>query len=123
MGLGRLQFSLMLAVFCYFIIILFLLKRKALELKYTLLWLFAGMVMGLMLLFPGILQNIIHILGIETYMNGLFVLIIGFIMCILMALTSIVSRQLKKINDLVQENAMLEKRVRDLESVTEKANK
>lgn len=117
---GRLRFSLILAVLCYFIIILSLLKRRALELKYTLLWLFAGLVMGLMLLFPEILLEIIHALGIETYMYGLFVLVLGFIICILMALTSIVSRQLKKINDLVQENAILEKRIRDLENRVEK---
>ena len=110
-----LRISLIIAVICYFIIILLFLKRKELELKYTLLWIFAGLVMGLMILFPQILSWFIGMLGIETYMNGLFVLAIGFIICILMALTSIVSRQLKKINDLVQENAMLEKRVRDLE--------
>ncbi len=112
---GVLRAALMLAVMCYFIIILFLLKRKALELKYTLLWLFAGGVMGLILLFPKILLAVIRMLGIETYMNGLFALCIGFIICILMALTSIVSRQLKKINRLIQENSILEKRIRELE--------
>ncbi len=111
---GVLRAALMLAVMCYFIIILFLLKRKALELKYTLLWLFAGGVMGL-ILFPKILLAVIRMLGIETYMNGLFALCIGFIICILMALTSIVSRQLKKINRLIQENSILEKRIRELE--------
>ncbi len=112
---GVLRAALMLAVMCYFIIILFLLKRKALELKYTLLWLFAGGVMGLILLFPKILLAVIRMLGIETYMNGLFALCIGFIICILMALTSIVSRHLKKINRLIQENSILEKRIRELE--------
>jgi len=107
----------MIAVACYFIIILLLLKRKALELKYTLLWLFAGVVMGVILIFPEILLAVIHMLGIETYMNGLFALSIGFILSILMAVTSIVSRQLKKINRLIQENAILEKRIRELEHV------
>ena len=50
-------------------------------------------------------------------MNGLFALSIGFILSILMAVTSIVSRQLKKINRLIQENAILEKRIRELEHV------
>lgn len=110
-----LRVTLIIAVLCYFIIILFLLKTKSLELKYTLLWLFAGLIMGVMLLFPNLLFAFIRMLGIETLMNGLYVLCIGFIICILMALTSIVSRQLKKINDLVQENAMMEKRIRELE--------
>jgi hypothetical protein len=114
---GILRITLMIAVACYFIIILLLLKRKALELKYTLLWLFAGVVMGVILIFPEILLAVIHMLGIETYMNGLFALSIGFILSILMAVTSIVSRQLKKINRLIQENAILEKRIRELEHV------
>ena len=117
---GSLQASLIFAVICYFIIILFFLKRKELELKYTLLWLFAGLIMGLMLVFPKALEWFIHLLGIETYMNGLYVLCIGFIICILLTLTSIVSKQLAKINSLIQENAMLEKRIRDLEKESEK---
>lgn len=115
---GVLRITLMIAVICYFVIILLLLKRKALELKYTLLWLFAGVVMGVILVFPEVLLTVIHMLGIETYMNGLFALCIGFILCILMAVTSIVSRQLKKINRLIQENAILEKRIRELEQST-----
>ena len=42
-----LQITLSIAVVCYFIIILYYLKRKMLELKYTLVWLAAGLVMGL----------------------------------------------------------------------------
>ena len=37
-----LQVTLSIAVICYFIIILYYLKRKMLELKYTLIWLVAG---------------------------------------------------------------------------------
>ena len=48
-------------------------------------------------------------------MNALFVMILGFVVMILMALTSIVSRQAVRIRILVQENAILEKRVRELE--------
>ena len=36
-----LQVTLSIAVICYFIIILYYLKRKMLELKYTLIWLVA----------------------------------------------------------------------------------
>ena len=48
-------------------------------------------------------------------MNGLFIIGIGFIVMILMAITSIVSKQNKKIRTLIQDNAILEKRVRELE--------
>lgn len=42
----NLQIILCVAVICYFVIILHYLKNKMLELRYTLIWLFAGVVMG-----------------------------------------------------------------------------
>lgn len=111
----NLKVTLIIAVCCYFILILIFLKKRALELKYTLLWLLAGVIMGIVVLFPKVLLRIIKILGITSPMNGLFVLCIGFIIIILMALTSIVSKQTMKIRALIQENAMLEKRIRELE--------
>lgn len=111
----NLRITLIIAVCCYFILILVFLKRKALELKYTLLWLLAGVVMGAFVIFPRLLFYLTKMLGIESPMNGLYVLCIGFIIIILMALTSIVSRQSIKIRALIQENAMLEKRIREQE--------
>lgn len=111
----NLRVMLIIAVCFYFILILYFLKKRALELKYTLLWLLAGVIMGLVVVFPKFLFRFTKLLGIVSNMNGLFVLCIGFIIIILMALTSIVSKQTMKIRALIQENAMLEKRVRELE--------
>ena len=72
------------------------------------------------MIFPQLLVYLVRMLGIESPMNGLFVLCIGFIIIILMALTSIVSRQTMKIRILIQENAMLEKRLRELEEAGRK---
>lgn len=111
-----LQITLSIAVICYFIIILYYLKKRMLELKYTLIWLVAGAVMGIMLLFPDLLEWFRGLLGIESNMNALYVLCFAFIIMILMTLTSIVSRQMLKIRILIQEISILEKRVRDLET-------
>ena len=110
-----LRVTLSIAVICYFIIILYYLKRKMLELKYTLIWLVAGLVMGIMIFFPELLVLFIRMLGIESNMNGLYVLCIAFIIAILMTLTSIVSRQGMKIKILTQQLSMVEKRIRELE--------
>lgn len=112
---SMLRVTLCVAIICYFIIILYYLKKKAIELKYTLLWIVAGIVMAVMVFFPHVLVMFVHLLGIESSMNGLYVLCFGFIIMILMSLTSIVSRQSAKIRVLIQEIAMLEKRVRDME--------
>ena len=45
---ATLRITLIIAVVCYFIIILYFLKQKALNLKYTLLWIVAGLVMGIL---------------------------------------------------------------------------
>lgn len=115
----NLQITLSIAVVCYFIIILYYLKRKMLELKYTLIWLVAGVIMGIMVYFPELLVWFVRILGIESNMNGLYILCIAFIMMILMTLTSIASRQQLKIRILIQEISMLEKRIRELEGHSE----
>lgn len=118
-----LRVTLIIAVICYFIIILYFLKQRALNLKYTLLWLLAGVVMGSLVIFPELLVRIIHIFGIEDNMNGLFIICIAFMLMILMALTSIASRQNMKIRSFVQEIAILDKRVRELEAGSEKQEK
>ena len=115
-----LQITLSIAVVCYFIIILYYLKKKMLELKYTLIWLVAGVIMGIMIYFPELLVWFVRVLGIESNMNGLYILCIAFIMMILMTLTSIASRQQLKIRILIQEISMLEKRIRELEVKAEK---
>lgn len=112
---AALRCTLILAVMCYFIIILYFLKKRALNLKYTLLWLLAGVVMGLLIIFPEMLVVVIHLFGIEDNMNGLFIFCIAFMLMILMALTSIVSRQNTKLRQLVQEIGILDKRIRELE--------
>lgn len=112
---ATLRLTLIVAVACYFIVILYFLKQKALNLKYTLLWLVAGLVMGILVAVPELLVFIIHIFGIQDNMNGLFIFAIGFIIMILLSLTSIASRQNRKIRTLTQELAILDKRVRELE--------
>lgn len=120
---AALQLTLSLAVICYFILILYYLKKRVLELKYTLLWLVAGLIMGIMIFFPQLLVRFVRTLGIESNMNGLFVLCLGFILAILMSLTSIVSRQTTKIRLLIQQLAILEKRIRELEEANQNDGK
>lgn len=114
-----LRITLIIAVICYFALILRYLKNKMLELKYTLIWLAAGIVMGVLIAFPETLSAFIRLLGIESNMNGLFILCFAFVIMTLMTLTSIVSRQNMKIRILIQELSTLEKRVRELEKDSE----
>lgn len=112
---SALRIALYIGILIYFILILSLLKKGSLSLKYTLAWLFSGVVIFLLVAFPGIIYWFSTLLGIHNGMNGLFVAVMGFMLVILLTITSIVSGQRNKIKILTQEVAFLEKRVRELE--------
>ena len=116
----QLRFVLLLALVLFFLIVLYLLKNRRLALKYTLLWLFTGIMLLILVIWPSILYRIARLIGIQTGMNTLYVLLIAFIIMILMSLTSIVSVQTERIRKLAEANAILEQRVRDLEAAAVK---
>ena len=110
-----LRIVLLIGIILYFLILVFLLKKNRLRLRYTLLWMFMGLFFLLLVAFPGILELIRDGLGFQDNMNALYVIMIGFILMLLMAATSIISGQADKIKGLAQANALLEARVRELE--------
>lgn len=111
----HLRILLGIVVMIYFWFIIHFIKRKMLALKYILLWLLSGFIMGILLLFPKLLEVFVEIVGIETPIYGLFLVGIFFTLLISMSLTAIVSKQTERIKNLTQNNAILEKRVRELE--------
>lgn len=110
----NLRIVLICVLLLYFILILIFLKNKAIELRYTLLWLFVGLCMAILIFFPEVLTFFVQMLGITSNMNGLFVFCIAFLGMIIMELTSIVSRQAGKIRRIAQSQALLEQEVRRL---------
>jgi len=115
-----LRSSILIAIAIYFVILIMLLKQKRLTLRYTLLWLFSGLVMLMFVLFPQILHNITSLLGIEVESNALFAILFFCILVIMMSITSIISKQNNYIKRLIQYTAQLEKRIRDLEKTAGK---
>lgn len=110
-----LRIVLIIAVIIYFAIVLIFLKNKTLELRYTLLWLVAGVVLAILVAWPQLLSRCVVLIGIQSNMNGLFVMAFAFVIMIMMSLTSIVSKQANKIKILVQEMAIMDKKIRELE--------
>lgn len=110
-----LRIVLIIAVIIYFAIVLIFLKNKTLELRYTLLWLVAGVVLAILVAWPQLLSRCVALIGIQSNMNGLFVMAFAFAIMIMMSLTSIVSKQANKIKILVQEMAIMERKIRELE--------
>lgn len=111
----KLQMVLIIGIIVYFFLIFSLLKNGRLLLKYSLLWILTGVVMLVLAIYPSIMEKIVKFMGIYDAVNGLFTLVIFFVIVILMSVTSIVSKLRSQNKNLVQQVALLEKRVRDLE--------
>lgn len=109
-------FVMLFAEILYFALIILFIKKKTLSLKYTFMWLFGGLIMVIFTFFPEAFIFLIKKSGVTSVMNGLFAMCIFFVMIILMSLTSIVSKQSDTIRKLIQDNAILEKKIRDMQN-------
>ena len=84
-------------------------KKKNLELRYTLSWLSLLFVLLLVAIFPGILQWFTSIFGIELPINMIFFLGFIFTLLIVYRLTAAVSKMSREITNLTQKLALLDK--------------
>ena len=111
----RLTITLILAVVIFFAVVLWLLKKRRLALKYTLLWFLTGFLLLLLVAFPGLMSRLASLAGIQSRMNALYIFLIAFLIILVLSLTSIASRQTDRIRSLAQAMAVLEEKVRKLE--------
>lgn len=111
----ELRIFLIVAIIVYLLIIFNLLRKKSLNLKYTLIWLVSAVVMLIVAIFPDLFLNLSSIVGIVDGTNFVFVVEAMFVLIILLSLTSIVSHLNDKNRKLIQSVALLEKRMRQLE--------
>lgn len=115
----KLTIALISALVVFFILVLTLLKYRKLELKYTLLWLLTGIAMFVLVLWPDLMQFLASLVGIQNNMNGLYIFLLAFVIMILMSLTAICSGQNARIRELIQTEALYEKRLREAEKKLE----
>lgn len=87
------------------------LKRNKILLKYALLWIGASILFIICAVTPNLMKSMANFMGIETTSNMIFLFVIGAILVITFALTTIVSTQKAKITMLVQEVGILKERI------------
>lgn len=110
-----LQIFFIAAVLFFLAVTVHYLTRQKLNLKYSLTWLGAGLIMLILALFPGLVERIGLLVGIQTVTSTVFVFAGMFMLVIIFTLTMIVSHMNKRIYRLTQMQALLEKRIRELE--------
>ena len=95
------------------IIIIQILKRGKVPIKYSLVWFLSTIIMLLVAFFPDLLIVIAKIIGFETMSNMVIGVMIIILFLISMALTIIVSGQKEKITLLIQEVSILKRKVEE----------
>ena len=115
-------FALVLITF-YFVIIFGLLKKKRFALKYSLLWFLAVILMLIVVIWPDVLEWGADLFGIEVASNGLFAICILLEIMIMISITSVISDFANRMTRMVQNMALMEKRIRILEEKLERKGK
>ena len=118
-----LRVDLVVGVLLYLGVILWLLKKNKLTVRYSIIWFMSGFVLLLFALFPYIVLVLRDLLHVEMAVNLVFMIVLAFVLLILLSLSSVVSGFSEKIKRLSQHNELLEHRVRELERKLEELSK
>lgn len=110
-----LRIFLAICIIVYFILLLVMLRKKTLSLKYSIIWIACGIFMILFVLFPTIVFKGSALIGISNPVNAIFFLAMVFSIILLISLTSIVSVLNDKNLRLIQSLSLVEERVNRLE--------
>ncbi len=96
-------------IFCLFI--LTVTRKKKLSYKYTLVWLFFGIVTLLCAIFPSIIKGFAKLVHIAEPTNALFLIYIFLIIVIIFYISIAFSKMNEKLTSLIQKNAILEYKI------------
>ncbi len=122
-GIISLQTLLIIGSFVLFGLIIWLIRKGKIEVKYSIIWLAFSATMIVFALVPGLVYILGDIIGVINPVNFIFLTQIIFILLILLSVSAVISGFSKKIKRLAQANALLEKRVRQLEEKLENKEK
>ncbi len=110
----KLQIVAGLILFLAMLVIVNMIRRRKLELKYALAWMAVILCMLTVDSFPQILSLLSYLFGIATPVNTLFLLGFVFALVLIFVLTVTVSRLSDRIRQLSQAVALNEKEIEDL---------
>ncbi len=112
----RLQILVILIALLAILFIVNKIRRKSIELKYSLLWLLLGAAVILLACFPKVSNWVSGMLGISNPMNMMFFAGFCFTLPIIFSLSMSVSRLSNKVKKLTQEIGLLSQKIDELEN-------
>lgn len=109
----NLRIGIMLVAIFLIIVTLIILKKEKIPVKYSLIWLFSGIIILLVAFTPEIFIFVANSIGFKTMSNLIIGMFIVLLLMITMSLTMIVSDQKRKITLLIQEVSILKENIND----------
>ena len=111
----RLQTILIVASILFMLFIIIVTQRKKLSFKYTLLWLLFSLIILILAIFPRTVMLAARLLFIETPTNAIFLIFFVLIIVLIFYISIGFSKLMEKSTVLTQNNALLSKKIEDLE--------
>ena len=117
-----LKLILEILIFCIlmFIIVLTIVKRGRITIKYSLVWFIPVFLILVCALIPNLMITLANFLGFQTLSNMIFSILIAILIFICISLTIIVSKKKKKIKLLIQEVSILKEEIENMRDKDEK---
>lgn len=112
---SRLQVLLTIGVVLMLFLIITVVKKKQLELKYALPWIMADIFVFVLNMNPVLLAKLAKVFGIILPSNMMFFIGFCFSLFIIFLLTVAVSRLSDRVKELTQQLAILEKKQREFQ--------
>lgn len=111
----RLQWFALALGIGFLVMMIELIRKNKVSLKYALLWLFSGVVMLFLAIFPRALNWLARLIGVYNPVNALFMIMLCCGLVLMISFSVIMSGNKKAVVRLTQEISLLENRIRELE--------
>ena len=111
-----LNLVLVVITLIYVFLILKSIRKKKLQMSFSIFWLITGILLIVALAIPNLVESISKFLGFEVATNMVFCIAIFVSFYLIFTLTLFVSKENKKTTALIQEISMLKMRVKELEN-------
>lgn len=118
----RIQIIIAFFIILALSVIVNMIRKKALELRYALAWIIVGTGVLVLDLFPGLIEVISRVMGIADPINMLFFVGFCFSLAIIFVLTVAVSRMSIRIKELAQELALYKREKDNFDNTIEGEN-
>ncbi|WP_394919134.1 DUF2304 domain-containing protein [uncultured Robinsoniella sp.] len=111
----RSQIIIMIAVAAALIVLACMVKRRTISLRYALPWTLLAIGVTVLTCFPVLTERLTNLLGVSLPVNMIFFMGFCFSLVIIFSLSLAVSRLSKRVKDLAQHQALLERTIQEMQ--------